>query len=311
MARPLAVPFALPGCAAAPQRASPLGMPQFIVLLAGVLLVPAIILVLIYPVGLDFLAKDNVRAHRAAFGFDVGGLATDTGDTTWGITRVTPGGLADRAGLRAGDVIFTYHGTPASFLEWALHAASTGTEACLEVANMPARLAGMRLDRTVCLGSARTADPMAPSCPLPSPAGICPAPMGGDVLIWREPVHENGRHALVLRPADGSPEVLVRAFEQSVDVLWSPDGRAVAIADHEAGDDSAVWVHWGPLLSRQADLAGLIAATLYFPDHFMVYPHRWENASTLRLAAGQPARITPVPMHYFRYRLGEALTRLP
>jgi hypothetical protein len=287
-------------------------MPQYMMLLAGVLLVPSIILLLIYPIGMDFLAKDNVLTHRAAFGFDVGGVATDSGDTTWGITRVTAGGLAERAGFRAGDVILTYHGTPGHFFEGALLAAAAGTEACIDVSNMPARLAAMRLDRKVCLGSERTADPMAPTCPLPSAAGVCRAPTGGAALLWRERLHEKGRHALVLRPADGGPEVLVRAFERSVDVMWAPDGGAVAITDHDASGRSTIWVHSGPLLAHQTDLAGLIAAALYFPDHFVVRPHRWEDATTLRLTAGEQAWLTPLPMHRFRYRLGNAaLTLVP
>ena len=32
------------------------------------------------------------------------------------------------------------------------------------------------------------------------------------MLVWREPVVMNGRHALVLRPSDGGPDVLVRAI---------------------------------------------------------------------------------------------------
>ena len=310
MARTPAVPLALPdrlGLATAP-----LGGAQFVVLAAGVLLVPFTILLLTYPAGLDFLARDRVRAHRTAFGFDVGGVATDTGDTTWGITRATAGGLAERAGLRAGDVILTHRGTPGNALEWALLTAAAGTEACLDVSNMPVRLAGMRLDRKVCLGSDRTADPMAPTCPLPSAGGACRAPTGGAILLWRERVHENGRHALVLRPADGGPEVLVRAFEQSVDVMWAPDGGAVVITDHDASGRSTIWVHSGPLLSHQTGLAAAIAGALYFPDHFVVRPHRWEDASTLRLTAGEPAWLTPLPMHRFRYRLGDAaLTPVP
>lgn len=310
MARTLAVPFALPNGRV--PCASPLAIPHYMMLLAGVLLVPSIILLLIYPIGMDFLAKDNVLTHRAAFGFEVGSVATDGGDTTWGITRVTAGGLAERAGLRAGDVILTYHGTPGSSFEWALLAASAGREACLDVSNMPARLAGMRLDRKVCLGSDRTADPMAPACPLPSAGGVCPAPAGGAILLWRERLHENGRHALVLRPADGGPEVLVRVFEQSVEVRWAPDGGAVVITDHDASGRSTIWVHSGPLLAHQTDLAGPIAAALYFPDHFVVRPHRWEDASTLRLTASEPAWLTPLPMHRFRYRLGDAaLTPVP
>jgi hypothetical protein len=305
MARPLAVPFALPDARA--PRASPLGMPQFVVLLTGVLLVPFIILWLIYPVGLDFLAKDAVLAYRAAFGFDVGAVPTDAGDTDWGITSVTTGGLAERAGLRAGDLIFTHHGTPAGFLHGTLRQAAEGHEGCLEVRNMPARLAGLRLDRTVCFGAVLAAEPIEPACPLPSPRAMCAAPTGGATLVWREPIVANGRHALVLRPADGGPEVLVRAFDRSVDVLWAPDGRAVAITDHDASGESTVWVHWGPLLSHQANLAALIAATgVHFHDRRIVYPPRWEDASTLRLAAGSFEYVTSAPRHRFRYRLGAA-----
>ena len=61
-------------------------MPQFVVLLAGVLLVPFVILWLIYPVGFDLWARHDVLAYRAAFGFDVGAVPTEEGDTDWGVT---------------------------------------------------------------------------------------------------------------------------------------------------------------------------------------------------------------------------------
>ena len=286
-------------------------MPQFVVLLAGVLLVPLFVLWLLYPGGLDLWARHDVLAYRAAFGFDVGDVLTDAGYNYWGFTSVTPGGLAARAGLRAGDVIRTHHGTPGGFLHGALGDAVEGREACFDVHNMPARLAGLRLDRTVCLGSTRAAEPIEPTCPLPSPGSICAAPTGGAMLIWREPVVSNGRHALVLRPADGGPDVLVRAFDRSVDVLWAPDGRAVAITDYDANGESTVWVHRGLLLSREVDLAALIAATgAHFGDHYMIYALRWEDAATLRLAIGRPHNNTPVPTLRFRYRVGAAAPTL-
>ena len=309
MARPLAVPFALP--AARAPRASPLGMPQFVVLLTGVLLVPLFVLSLLYPWGLELWARRDVLAYRAAFGFDVGDVPTDAGYDYWGFTSVTPGGLAAHARLRAGDVIRSHHGTPGSFLHGALREAVVGREACLDVHNMPARLAGLRLDRTVCLGTTRAAEPIEPTCPLPSAGTICPAPTGGAMLIWREPAVANSRHALVLRPPDGRPEVLVHAFERSVEVLWAPDGQAVSITDYDASGDSTLRVHWGPLLSREADLAPLIAASgAYVADHHMVYALRWDDAATLRFAVGRPHYNTPVPALRFRYRLGAAAPTL-
>jgi hypothetical protein len=148
---------------------------------------------------------------------------------------------------------------------------------------------------------------------LPSSLGTCPAPIGGAVLVWRAPAVENGRHALVLRPAGNEPDVLVRAFERSVDVLWSPDGRAVAVTDHEAGGGSRLWVHWGSLLTRQADLAALTAATgVYVGALPAVYAQRWDDSSMLYLAAGQSVWIAPIPLYRFRYRPGDpAATPVP
>jgi hypothetical protein len=310
MARTLVVPFALPDRRS--RRAAPLGMPQFVLLLAGLLLVPLFLFAMFYPVAVEHLARQNVLAHRDAFGFDVGDVPTDHDDSSWGITSVVPNGLADRAGFRAGDVFPTHHGDSANVLLGALREAATERESCVDVRNMPARLAGMRLDRHVCLGSTRTADPIAPTCPLPSAVGVCPAPAGGAMLVWREPIVENGRHALILRSPDGAPDVLVRVFERDVEVLWAPDGRAVAIAEQNRDDRSTVWVHWGPLLARQANLGMAIAATGAYVHDRVVYPHRWDDASTLRLGVGRMARLTPIPMHRFRYRLGaDAPTPVP
>ncbi len=309
MTRALAVPFALPNRAAGPQQAALLGMPHFVALLAGVLLVPFIVVVGLHPWLDDQLAQREVLGFRAAFGFDVGEVANEWGGTYWGLTAITPGGLADRAGLRAEDVP---HGIPGLTLRSAIQQAGAGHEACLHVVNIRDRRAGRDGSRTACLGTTRAAAPLEPGCPLPSAAGTCPAPTGGAMLVWREPVHENGRHALVLRQADGRPDVLVRAFDRYVEVLWAPDGRAVAITDHDASGESTVWVHWGPLLSQQADVGTMVAATgISFGDPRIVYAQRWSDMSTLRLAVGRPLYTPPVPLREFSYRLSRALTPVP
>jgi hypothetical protein len=132
------------------------------------------------------------------------------------------------------------------------------------------------------------------------------------MLVWREPAVENGRHALILRSPDGAPDVLVRAFDRHVEVLWAPDGRAVAITDHDASGESTVWVHWGPLLSQQADVGTMIAATsISFGDRRIVFAQRWSDASTLRLAVGRPLHAPPAPLHEFSYRLSRSITPVP
>jgi hypothetical protein len=309
MARPLVVPFALPNRAAGPQHAVPLGVPQFVVLLGGLLLCPFFVVVGLHPWLDDQLAQRKVLAFRAEFGFDVGEVVNEWGGTYWGFTAITPGGVAERAGLRAEDVPY---GIPGLTVHGAVRQARAGNEACFHVMNMRDARAGRDGSRSVCLGTTQTAEPLQPACPLPSPGRICPAPTGGAMLVWREPAVENGRHALILRSPDGAPDVLVRAFDRHVEVLWASDGRAVAITDHDATGESTVWVHWGPLLSQQADVGTKIAASsISGGDRRMVFAQRWSDASTLRLAIGRPLSTPPAPLQEFSYRLDAAARPVP
>jgi hypothetical protein len=147
MPRLAAVPFGLPGLAG--ERRPLLWWPQLAVLAGGVLLVPFSLVILLHPQIDHAFAKREIPAYQHAFGFEVGQVPNDLGGTYWGFTRVTRGGAADRAGLRADDVIFTFHGTPAFTLRWAIDSALTGQEACFRVVNM--RDAGVYAERTVCL----------------------------------------------------------------------------------------------------------------------------------------------------------------
>jgi hypothetical protein len=307
MARAPAVPFALPHRRGVP--ASPLGMPQFVVLLGGLLLCPFFVALGLHPWLDDQLAQRQVLGSRAEFGFDVGEVANEWGGTYWGFTAITPGGVAERAGLRAQDVP---HGIPGLTVHAAIRQASAGDEACFHVTNMRDARAGWDGSRSVCLGTTRTAEPLQPTCSLPSPGRICPAPTGGAILVWREPAVEGGRRALVLRSTDGAPDVLVRAFDRHVEVLWAPDGRAVAITDHDASGASTVWVHWGPLLARQADVGTTMAASnVSLGDRHLVFARRWSDASTLRLAIGSRPFVPAAPLREFSYRLDAAATPVP
>lgn len=310
MARPVSFASPARGRSRAP---SLLGLPQFAILVSGVLLVPLCLVALLYPALDERWARLEVRALRAAHGFDVGDVATADGYPDWGITSVAPGGLAERAGLLAGDVFPDYHGNGSGTLLWALGQAREGRRACLDVSTMPARRAGLTRDRAVCFGEAPAAARVDARCDLGRLGSICRAPAGGAGLEVREAIARNGRRALVLRSHDG-PDVLVRAFDVSTSVhaLWSPDGRAVAIAERAGGEGWTLAVHWGPLLTRQADLTLLTGATgiSVGPSRGVVAEH-WEDASTLRLATGPMLRLTSEPAQRFRYRIDGALTPLP
>jgi hypothetical protein len=162
MVHPLAVPFALPGPEAAPPRVSPLGMPHFVTQLAGTLLVPFTLAILLQPWVDDQLAQRDVLAFRTTFGFDVGEVANEWGGSYWGFTAITPDGIAEEAGLRAEDVPFTRHGGSGMALRGAIGRARAGEEACFEVINLRERRAGRDGFRTVCLPPQDPARPIRP-----------------------------------------------------------------------------------------------------------------------------------------------------
>jgi hypothetical protein len=78
-------------------------------------------------------------------------------------------------------------------------------------------------------------------CSFPGPNVRCDAPKKEATVEWREPTGSHG-HQLFLRSDSGAKPVLIHEFGRSIDVLWSSDGRALAITDHEESTDSAVWV---------------------------------------------------------------------
>jgi len=144
MAR-FASPFGLPhgGARGAPAA---LGAPQFVALVAGIALVLLCIGLLLFPSLLDAFDRKEVRGYRAAFGYTVGDVPAERGLSYWGVTSVTPGSRADRAGLRRHDVMVGGSGS----LLWAVEEASAGRRACIEVRNVDDERARASPVRTVC-----------------------------------------------------------------------------------------------------------------------------------------------------------------
>jgi hypothetical protein len=145
MARRNAVPFALPSPGSAAPRLPLLGAPQFAVLLLTLVLVPIAIVLLAHPALPDALDRRAALRDRETFGYAVGYLRTRGGLPYWGVTAVTPGGRAARAGLRAGDVFVDR--SPS--LLWAVSEAAAGRRACVEVWNVHAE--PREAVRAVCL----------------------------------------------------------------------------------------------------------------------------------------------------------------
>jgi hypothetical protein len=123
-------PFGLPS----PTPPPILGATQFAVLLISLVLVPIAIVVLAHPGLLDALDRRAALRYRETYGYAVGYIPTPEGFAYWGVTAVTPGGRADRAGLRPRDVFIE---RSASLL-WAVAESAAGRRACVEVWNVDA-----------------------------------------------------------------------------------------------------------------------------------------------------------------------------
>lgn len=95
-----------------------------------------------------------VRRHERDFGFEVG-LVRDWPHAStggwWAIVRVTPGGRMDRAGVRSGDAVFTYHGAGFASLHRAVTEAAAGRTGCMDVINIEDARKGRFMTREVCV----------------------------------------------------------------------------------------------------------------------------------------------------------------
>lgn len=81
----------------------------------------------------------------------------------------------------------------------------------------------------------------------------CPDPQGRWIVQWFEPA-TNSKHVLWLRPLHGGQRTKLLEFDRSVDLAWSPDGRALAILDHAASNEDILWAATGRMLEQRRDL---------------------------------------------------------
>jgi len=139
-----------------------LGWTQYLVVIFGLCTVAFVAEIGCEPyAGLaEEIARLACLDYQQEFGFEIAPITvpTEVGERTWlGIARVTPGGRFDRAGIRAGDFVFTQHGGQFSMLHWALRSAAageTGEMTCLELQNVDVWRTRHYSARTACIGPA-------------------------------------------------------------------------------------------------------------------------------------------------------------
>jgi len=136
-----------------------LGWREFGALAAGLFAIALVLALVFEPDMSEALYRLEVRQYEQKLGFEVGlvtGESIGPPAGMWGITRVTPGGTMDQAGMRSRDVIPT--ATPSQELSWAISEAAKGRTACVFVINAEEALTGS--GRDVCLkGTTKTGRP--------------------------------------------------------------------------------------------------------------------------------------------------------
>jgi hypothetical protein len=155
------------------------------------------------------------------------------------------------------------------------------------------------------------------SCTFPGVQEGCRDPQGRWSIQWRAP-SAGGRHVLWLKPIRGGAVTKVLEFDRSVDLLWSPDGQALAITDRAGSSESSLKVASGGTLERIVNVEEKLQASLgHLPaifnnGHRYFEVVRWVRSDALlfRVRAydsepGNEYRGT------FRYNLTGQVTREP
>lgn len=107
-------------------------------------------------------------------------------------------------------------------------------------------------------------------------------------LSWREATSDQP-HELLFRKFPAEFKILVREFDRSVEVIWSPSGDSFLVNDHEGSDSSRVYVYNSvrPTTAHElrAELPSPVAQALDKSHHAYLSASKWIDESTVLLRA--------------------------
>jgi hypothetical protein len=115
------------------------------------------------------------------------------------------------------------------------------------------------------------------TCTFPGANQGCPDPRGRFVIEWREPIG-GGRHELWLSIVSGEQRRKLLEFDRSVDLLWSPDGRSLAITDRLGSSDSVLRVLNGMMLNQAINMEDRFLADMGRLPEIFNNGHRYFEA---------------------------------
>ena|SRR6266851_3869392 len=107
-------------------------------------------------------------------------------------------------------------------------------------------------------------------------------------VSWREATNEQP-HQLTFRKIPAGSKTLVRNFDRSVEVLWSPSGNSFLVTDHEGSDSSRVYVYNSSVPNTphelRAELPTSVARALAESHHAYLPASKWLDDSAVLLRA--------------------------
>jgi len=114
-------------------------------------------------------------------------------------------------------------------------------------------------------------------CIFPGADHTCQDPRGRWAIEWRE-ASGGGRHVLWLKSLVSGGARKLLEFDRSVELLWSPSGKALAVTDRAGSNDSVLRVFSGPTLMRAVNVEGRLRASVGRVPEIFDNGHRYFEA---------------------------------
>ena len=130
-------------------RLTTLGAPHLAVVGLSVLVLIVLLGIMIYPSLYDeYIKQMGIQQFESQYSFRTGVVTVPAyrdqpAHTEWGIVSVSPEGRFHRLGVRAGDILFAYHGGVADMYNALQHAAQCGSSS-FEVSNAADKYLGRK-----------------------------------------------------------------------------------------------------------------------------------------------------------------------
>jgi hypothetical protein len=119
-------------------------------------------------------------------------------------------------------------------------------------------------------------------CTFPGEAAECVGSRSGWVVQWREPSAGHDHELWLQRP--GEAPIRLAEFGRAAEVLWSPDGEALAITDHTGSSDATAWVVRMADPTKREDLEAAFNRAFGRPTEVYRHGHRYFRARSWRSA---------------------------